>query len=148
MDSLTQASTPDMTGYALVCCGLIVAVLLLALAFKRLVGDSVKSRAAKRSLHVVDVLPLGGKRQLAVVNCYDRTFVLGLGEKDVRMVAELEGAGLNEHAAPPLEEDLAVLPRPRAGNDFTQELARQDGARTVKERGREILEQLRKGVLG
>ena len=39
---------------------------------------------------MVDILPLGGKRQLAVVRCYDRTFALGLGEKDVSLVAELD----------------------------------------------------------
>jgi flagellar biogenesis protein FliO len=35
-------------------------------------------------------LPLGGKQRLAVVRCYDRTFALGLGEKEVSLVAEID----------------------------------------------------------
>ena len=45
---------------------LIVALLAIGLGFRRLVGGALKQRAAQRSLRVVDVLPLGGKRQLAV----------------------------------------------------------------------------------
>ena len=69
---------------------LIVALLAVGLGFRRLVGAALKQRAEKRSLRVVDVLPLGGKRQLAVVKVYDRTFALGLGDKEVTCLAELD----------------------------------------------------------
>ncbi|HED66090.1 MAG TPA: flagellar biosynthetic protein FliO [Planctomycetes bacterium] len=83
-------SGPDLTRYVLVCLGLVALVLFLAWFFRRFVAESVKRRAAKRSLRVVDVLPLGGKRRLAVVQCYDRCFLIGLGEKEVTSIAELD----------------------------------------------------------
>ncbi|MEM6674510.1 MAG: flagellar biosynthetic protein FliO [Planctomycetota bacterium] len=63
---------------------------VLAFGFRRLVGGSLRARASKRDLRVLDVLPLGGKRQLAVVRCYDRTFALGLADASVDLVAELD----------------------------------------------------------
>lgn len=80
----------DMTRYALVCVGLVAAILALAWGFRRALAGNLRGRAGRRSMRVVDVLPLGGKRQLAVVRCYDRTFVLGLGERDVSLVTELD----------------------------------------------------------
>jgi flagellar biogenesis protein FliO len=41
---------------------------------------------------VVDVLPLGGRVRIAVVRCYDRTFLVGTGEKGVTLLSELDGA--------------------------------------------------------
>lgn len=81
---------PDLNRYLMVVGLLIGTLLALAWGFRRLVGGSLKSRASKRSLRVVEVLPLGGRRQLAVVRCYDRTFALGVGEKEVALVAELD----------------------------------------------------------
>ena len=83
-------SAPDLTRYILVVVVLIVALVGIAYGFRRLIAGSLKSRASTRSLAVIDVLPLGGKRQLTVVRCYDRTFALGLGEKHVTFVAELD----------------------------------------------------------
>jgi len=83
-------SGTDLTRYLVVCGSLIVLTGGLAWAFKRLVAGSLRARAARRSLQVIDVLPLGGKRQLSVVRCYDRTLVLGLGEREVRLVCELD----------------------------------------------------------
>jgi len=80
----------DMTRYALVCLGLVVGILLLGWGFKRVLAGNLRMRAGQRSMKVVDVLPLGSKRQLAVVRCYDRTFVLGLGEREVNLVTELD----------------------------------------------------------
>ena len=81
---------PDLTRYLVVCGGLLVAIVVLAWGFRKLLADQLRARASRRSLALVDVLPLGGKRQLGIVRCYDRTFVLGLGEKDVRLIAELD----------------------------------------------------------
>ncbi len=80
----------DMTRYAMVCLGLVVGILLLGWGFKRVLSGNLRMRAGQRSMKVVDVLPLGAKRQLAVVRCYDRTFVLGLGEREVNLVTELD----------------------------------------------------------
>jgi flagellar biogenesis protein FliO len=57
---------------------------------KKLVAGAVRQRADKRSLQVMDLMPLGGKQRLAVVRCYDRTFALGLGEKEIALIAELD----------------------------------------------------------
>lgn len=81
---------PDMTRYVLVCVGLLAAIVVVALLLKRLLGAAVARRAAARSLQVIDVLPLGGKHKLAVVRCYDRTFLLGLGEKELSSICELD----------------------------------------------------------
>jgi flagellar biogenesis protein FliO len=85
-----SSSGPDLTRYLTVCGILLLAILALAWGFKKLVGGAVRARAASRSLQVIDLLPLGGKQRLAVVRCYDRTFALGLGEKEVSLVAEID----------------------------------------------------------
>jgi flagellar biogenesis protein FliO len=98
-----RASGPDLTRYLVVCAGSIAGLLGLAWVFRRTLARHVRARAARRSLQVLDVLPLSGKQKLVVVRCYDRSFLLGLGEKEVRAIAELESA-----AGPP--EALARLP--------------------------------------
>ena len=65
-------------------------VIALACGFRRLAAGSLRTRASQRSLQVLDVLPLGGKRKLSVVRLYDRTFALGVGEREVTLVAELD----------------------------------------------------------
>ena len=96
---------PDLTRYFAVCGALLLGVLGLAWAFRRVVGRSLKQRAAKRSLQVMDVLPMGGKQKLAVVRCYDRTFLMGLGEKELSLVAELDPVIAPEEEPTPLEGD-------------------------------------------
>jgi len=83
---------PDLTRYLIVCALLLLAIGALAWGFRRLVGRTLRARAAQRSLRVLDVLPMGGKQKLAVVRCYDRTFLLGLGERELSLVAELDPA--------------------------------------------------------
>lgn len=100
--SSPAAQGPDMTQYLVVCVGLIAVVLGLAYGFRRIFSRAISARAARRSLQVVDVLPLGGKQRLAVVRCYDRTFVVGLGDKEVSLVAELDVQALPEPTAEPL----------------------------------------------
>src|SRR5687768_8559201 len=80
---LGGTSGPDLTRYLAVCAGLLVLVAALAYGFRRLIGRALTVRASQRSLQVVDLLPLGGKQRLAVVRCYDRTFLIGLGEKEL-----------------------------------------------------------------
>lgn len=81
---------PDLTRYFVVCASTIAALIGAAWLFKRYLAGHLKARASKRSLQIVDVLPLGGKQKLMVVRCYDRSFLLGVGEKEVRSIAELE----------------------------------------------------------
>jgi flagellar biogenesis protein FliO len=83
---------PDLSRYFAVCAILIVATAGVAWGLRRLVSSNLKTRSGKRSLQIVDVLNLGGKRKLAVVRCYDRTFALGLGEREVTPIAELDSA--------------------------------------------------------
>ena len=89
-NGLTLSEGPDLGWLMGVVMALVVAACGIAFGFRKLLLKTVKQRASRRELQVVDVLPLGGKRQLAVVRCYDRTFALGLGEKDVSLVAELD----------------------------------------------------------
>ena len=98
---------PDLTRYFTVVGVLIVAVLGLGWGFRRLLAGALKTRATKRSLQVVDVLPLGGKRQVTIVRCYDRTFALGMGEKDVSLIAELDSVFVPEPEEGEVEADIA-----------------------------------------
>lgn len=88
---------PDMTRYLLVCSGLLVGILAVAFLVKRFFAGTMRRHAAKRSLRVLDVLPLGGKQKLVVVRCYDRSFLLGVGEKELSSIAELD---VEESATP------------------------------------------------
>lgn len=105
VETSLAGSAPDFTRYLLVVGLLIVALLGVAWGFRRLIAGSLKVRAASRALAVIDVLPLGGKRQLTIVRCYDRTFALGLGEKDVTLVAELDPVVARKGASPPATGD-------------------------------------------
>jgi flagellar biogenesis protein FliO len=86
----TGTDGPALTRYLIVCGVLIAAIAGLGFGFRRLVGGAVRARAARRSLAVLDVLPLGGKQRLAVVRCYDRTLVLGLGDRELGLLAEID----------------------------------------------------------
>lgn len=81
---------PDIGWMATVVAIVLVCILAVAYGVRRVALGAWRVRAARRTLRVVDVLPLGGRRQMVVVRCYDRTFALGLGEKEVSLVAELD----------------------------------------------------------
>lgn len=87
---LTVGHPPNLTWLMTVVVVMVLVIGAIAWGFRKVVAGSLKARASQRDLAVLDVLPLGGKRQLAVVRCFDRTFALGLGEKDVSLVAELD----------------------------------------------------------
>lgn len=88
----------DLGRYLVLVCGILFLLFAVAWGLRRLLATTIRERASKRSLSVVDVLPLGGRRQLTVVRCYDRTFVLGMGDKDVSLVAELDPVTAEESA--------------------------------------------------
>lgn len=117
---------PDLTRYIAVCAGLLLAVAALAWGFRKWVAKAVAARAAQRSLAVIDVLPLAGKQKLAVVRCYDRTFLLGLGEREVGLVAELDAV---------LEPRKAAAASSADDHGFAQVLAKVRGAATAGSRG-------------
>jgi flagellar biogenesis protein FliO len=98
---------PDLTRYVTVCAVLLLSIGGLAFLFRKLVGRTLRARAAGRSLQVLDVLPLGGKRRLCVVRCYDRTFALGLADHAVAVVAELDPVIGEERTAPVSAADAA-----------------------------------------
>lgn len=106
---LTAAQGPDMTRYVVVCVGLLIAIVVVAAALKRLFGRALTRRAAARSLQVMDVLPLGGKQRLAVVRCYDRTFLLGLGEKELTAISELDAVIAPQSAPAPSRADAQAF---------------------------------------
>jgi flagellar biogenesis protein FliO len=87
--------------------------------FRRVLRGSLRARAARRSLAVVDVLPLGTRQKLVVVRCYDRSFLLGVGDKEVSVVAELDPE--NEIAPARAAPVTAAAPR----LPFRELLARQ-----------------------
>ena len=90
---------PDLTRYFAVCGVLLGAIGLLAWAFRKLIAGNLSLRAAKRNLQILDVLPMGGKQKLAVVRCYDRAFLIGLGDKEISSISELDGVVANESEA-------------------------------------------------
>jgi flagellar biogenesis protein FliO len=108
--SLGGTTGPDLTRYFAVCAVLIVATAALAWGMRKMITGNLKQRANKRSLQVIDVLGLGGKRKLAVIRCYDRTFVVGLGEREITPIAELDPV-IGQEAAPqtPSPQDSAAF---------------------------------------
>jgi flagellar biosynthetic protein FliO len=134
---LGGSSGPDLTRYLIACAGLILLLGGLAWIARRYLASSLKARAGRRALQVLDMLPLGGKQRLAVVRCYDRAFFVGLGDKEVSLLCELDAGTLPapETGATSTEaqsfSDLLTRARPRA--------AKADPARPLMQR---------EGVLG
>ncbi|MCA9002284.1 MAG: flagellar biosynthetic protein FliO [Planctomycetes bacterium] len=91
IQDLPQPQGPDLTRYFAVLGGVAIVLVMTAYGLKKVVAKGgFRMKGAARSLEVLEVLPLGSRRQMAVVRCYDRTFALGLGEKNVSMLAELD----------------------------------------------------------
>jgi flagellar biogenesis protein FliO len=119
----------DMSRYLFACLVVLGLLCLGAFALARLQRTSLVQRAKKRSLRVLDVLPIGRKQRLCVVRAYDRTFVLGVGEREVALVAELdqdddlaaEALALAEREAKsPAPTSFAALLRGFAGSALQQ----------------------------
>ncbi|MFT5200137.1 MAG: flagellar biogenesis protein FliO [Planctomycetota bacterium] len=91
IQDLPKPQGPDLTRYFAVLGGVAVILVLSAIGIRRLVSKGgLGLKGSRRSLEIVDVLPMGSRRQVAVVRCYDRTFALGMGEKTVSLLAELD----------------------------------------------------------
>jgi flagellar biogenesis protein FliO len=103
---LGGAQGPDLTRYLVVCGGLLLLVGVLGFAFRKLVSRTLAARAAQRQMQVMDMLPLGGKHKLCVVRCYDRTFLIGVGEKELSNIAELDPVIAPARETPPGKVEL------------------------------------------
>lgn len=94
--SESLASGPDLNRYFTVVGLMVAALAVVGYGLKRFAAANGRLGSDRKGLVMLDMLPLGGRRQLAIVRCYDRTFALGLGEKDVRFIAELDSVAAPE----------------------------------------------------
>lgn len=104
---------------------LLGALFLASFLVKRLGLRQKLLRSARRSFQVLDVLPLGRGQRLCVVRCYDRTFLIGAGDKELCSITELDQAVVDNDLAKeppsarrparPFGDWLAPLLRPAGG---------------------------------
>ena len=144
MADVPQAQGPDLTRYFAVLGGVALVLLLLAFGLKRLVSNSTLGlRKGRKGMQVVEVLSLGSRRQVAVIRCYDRTFALGLGEKSVAVIAELDAEVVQADA--PAQQNLVgepnLVPRPQSANAAPQ-LAQTQAAPASSLQGQDPFEAL------
>lgn len=130
---VSQAQGPDLTRYFAVLGGVALVLILLAFGLKRLVSHTTFGVGRQRKgMQVLEVLSLGARRQMAVVRCYDRTFALGLGEKQVSLIAELDAELVQHESGQPQatqQPELQPQPRPQS-RPQSQPQARQAAAAT------------------
>ncbi|MFT5289356.1 MAG: flagellar biosynthetic protein FliO [Planctomycetota bacterium] len=126
--SKSSLEGPDLAGYLLTCGFILALVLGAAWLFRRFLAGKIRMRTSGRSLRVIDVLPMGSRQRLVVVRCYDRTFLLGQGDKEIRAISEIDGAPETdlipqptEHATPSVEMNK---PAQRAADVFARMLGR------------------------
>jgi len=101
-----------LTRYFAVLGGVVLILVGLAFGLRKLFHQSaLGGRNGRRSMQVVEVLSLGSRRQLAIVRCFDRTFALGLGEKSVSLVAELDAEMVQHEAAKAAAQPDSLIPR-------------------------------------
>jgi flagellar biogenesis protein FliO len=170
------SSEPDLARYLVVSGALLGALVLGAFLVRRMAGGVLAERAGKRGMQVLDALPLGGRKRAVIVRCHDRTFLLGVGEKEVCSIAELDaeavavdqarertgGAGRSGFAAllggaadDVLQPQQAGAEREREARqkvaaELLEKLAEQRGERPVRPaRGERVADLIsRGGVLG
>jgi flagellar biogenesis protein FliO len=105
---LAGSQGPDLLRYVLVCGFLILLIVALGWGFKRLSAGSLRGRAGRRALQTLDVLPLGGRAKVAVVRCYDKSYLIGIGDKEIRLLDALDAAETETDEAPELSALNAV----------------------------------------
>lgn len=113
------ATGPDLSRYFTVVGLMVVTLLAVGYGIKRLASTSGRLGRNRKGMAMVDMLPLGGRRQLVIVRCYDRTFALGLGEKEVRFIAELDAV-----TAPQPVDAEARSASPMARDPFEEMIGR------------------------
>jgi len=60
-----------------------------------------------RKLRLIELLPLGGGKSIALVSCYDRKFLIALTQQSIQLLAELSSNELSSEQANGLEQKLA-----------------------------------------
>jgi flagellar biogenesis protein FliO len=135
----TPADAPvvDPVKYLVACMGVLGLLAAGLFALRKLVVGAQRTRAAGRSLAVLDQLHLGGSKRLTVVRCYDRQFVLGVGDKEIAVVAELDV----DQAVPPLPENAAAHTQP-ANAQLSNTMPAQPVAEAPKPAAREAFQGL------
>ncbi len=88
--ALAPATEPDMTRYLVVSGALLGALFLASFLVRRLVGSSRLSLGSRKGIQILEAASLGGSKKAVVVRCYDRTFLVGVGDKEVCSIAELD----------------------------------------------------------
>ena len=92
---------------------IVVLIIYLSYVAARLVAKGSVRAGRSQYMRMVDQLPVGQDRSVSVIQVGDRYFLLGIAEKQIYMLAELEEEGLI-----PLEiEDAAI---PTAMPDFKE----------------------------
>lgn len=145
--STTLPAGPDLTRYFLACAGLLALVLAGAFGFRKLFARTLERRAARRSLRVVDVLPLGGSKRLVVVSCYERTFLVGQGEKELCTIAELDADVVHGPPHEPSTRATSVSVTAAAPPEAFETLVERAGAEVRPAPRRAVLDNGR-GILG
>lgn len=84
------AAEPELTRYLVVSGALLGALFLASFLVRRLAGGSRLTLNARRGIQVLEATSLGGSKRAMVVRCHDRTFLLGVGDKEVCSIAELD----------------------------------------------------------
>jgi flagellar biogenesis protein FliO len=111
--------------YWVVVGALLGALLLASFLIKRLGLRHKLLRSVRRSFEVLDVLPVGRSQRLCVVRCYDRTFLIGVGDKELCSVAELDQAVVDNDRSKELARvPVAAAPARRAFSEWLGPLAR------------------------
>jgi flagellar biogenesis protein FliO len=110
LSGLAGSEGPDLSRYLAVCALLILLVAGLGVGYRTLAASGWRGRARGRALTAVDVLPLGGRQKLAVVRCYDKSFLIGLGEKELCLIAALDEEAQKSDQAPELTALDAAAP--------------------------------------
>lgn len=88
--TLPAPDGPDLTRYVLICGVLVLGIVGLGYCLRRVLNGTMRKKGRNRSLEIVDVLPLSPKQRMCVVRCYDRCFLVGVGDKEVTHIAELD----------------------------------------------------------
>lgn len=93
--ALAPATEPDMTRYLVVSGALLGALFLASFLVRRLVGTSRLTLGSRRGIQILEAASLGGSKKAVVVRCYDRTFLVGVGDKEVCSIAELDSESVD-----------------------------------------------------
>lgn len=133
--ALAAGTDPDLTRYLVVSGALLGALFLAAFLVRRIAGGGALSASrTRRSMQIVDAVSLGGSKRALVMRCYDRTFLVGVGDKEVCSIAELDAeavavdqgkpsgerrdfAGLLGGSKPKGRRPRAQAPRATAGSE-------------------------------